>query len=187
MKRILLAFAFVLLIFPVPCAETPKELTLTTLPVSFTAGITHYAGFLGHQVSNTIRPADSEFLTGLEFSKIDDSGLNYTTDDFYFFIQVFDMNPVAVSIISAAPLKNGSGLELSYTNSGSNTMGDFPESDTSISEANPREIYSESEAGEDCSKPRHHNLRFNFNIPVSSITETGKYTSSIKMKIETEN
>lgn len=187
MKRFLLSiFIFSNILFCL-IAVTPKEVTYNPIPVEFTSGVTHYAGFVKQRVSGTIKPADSEFLNGLEFDSFDSSGLNYTTGDFYFFIQVFDQNPIAVDIISASPLEDESGNSLSYSNTGSNTMGIFRNSDDNISESDSLKIFSEINSSVDYLKPRVNNLRFNFNIPIEDITVPGSYRGTITLKIHTES
>ena len=184
MRRFLIALIALLIPFAIYAQVLVQN---DLLPVSFTAGITHYAGFTDYMVSGTIRPADSELLSGpLVFKNIDSSGINYTTGDFYFFLQIFDPHPVAVDIISASPLINETGHQVSYNNTGSNTMSDFSSSDSSITAAAPCNIFSESDSV-NLSKPRPYNLRFNFNIPLTSDIGSGPYTGSITLKIYTKD
>lgn len=182
MKRFLCFLVFLFALFQL-IAVSPKEVTYDSIPVEFTSGITHYAGFVEQRVSGTIKPAASLLLDSVPFDSLDDSGQNYTTDDFYFFMQIFDLNPVAVDIVSAEPLKNESGVELHYINNGSNTVEAFKGSDSSISY---REVFSETKSGVDYSKPRADNLRFNFTIPLSSIEAPGPYSGSITLRIRSE-
>lgn len=185
MKRFLCILSFHLILFHL-IAVSPKEVTFESIPVEFTSGITHYAGFVEQRVSGTIKPAESLFLKSIPFDSLDESGRNYTTDDFYFFMQIFDLNPVAVDIISASPLMNENGDELNYINNGSNTVDNFKGSDADISN-NPIEVFSEAKSGADWSKPRPENLRFNFSIPLDSIKASGQYTGSITLRIRTES
>ena len=163
------------------------DISYDTIPVEFTSNITHYAGFSRNRVSGTIKPAKQDTLPYSEnsetlvFKTIDTDSMNYTTDQFFFFMQIFDSDPVEVNIISADPLKlsGNESITLNYTNSSSDTSGQFSGSSSSL----PAQIFSESGTN---LRPRVYNFGFKFNVGINDIKSAGTYEGSIKFEVKSK-
>lgn len=178
MKRIITLLALILFF-----TSFLFSVEVATIPVEFTAGITHNIGFSKSMVSGSIDPGSA--IDSVEFTVSSDF-TNYTTGIFYMYLQLFTDSAVSVYIASN-PLKEvvadgQSGTAIGFSNTGSNTSSRFGSiKATGFS----RDLLFE-EANADTSYPRTYNFEFNLTVPINNVVVGSSYSGVITISLETK-
>ena len=179
MRKACFLILMIFLVLSLSAADDPSTMVVYDAPstrVEFTAGLTHNIGFSSRDFSgSTIKPSAEYEITGdtIAFDNISEDFMNYTTDTFYFYLQVFTTDHVK-ALVSSHPALSSGASSIHYTNlgysaySGSAMTGDAVLVD---------------ETGVDTTIPRPYFRALQFSVPVSSVTGNTKYTSSLVVTV----
>lgn len=179
------AYLIVLMIFPMlylSSADIPSEMVVYDAPstrVEFTVGLTHNIGFSSRDFSgSTIKPSEEYEITGdtIAFDNISEDFMSYTTDIFYFYLQVFTTDPVK-AVVSSHPALSSSSGSVHYTNLGYSRYS---------GSAMTTEAVLVDEIGVDTSVPRPYFRALQFSVPVDAVTNT-RYSSSLTVTVSPIN
>ena len=104
----------------------------------------------------------------------------YTTGQFHFYAQLFQTNPISITIKGNGPLKNDAN-EIQYVNVGAATAEKYSGSEAVDEIVLVDEIKLDEEK---LSYPRVYSFDFEFQVPFDSVNDkTGSYSSSITIII----
>ena len=108
----------------------------------------------------------------------------YTTGQFHFYAQLFQTNPISITIKGNGPLKNDANEEIQYVNVGAATAEKYSGSDV-VGEI---ELVNEGTLGtEKLSYPRVYSFDFEFQVPFDSINDkNGSYSSYVTIVISSD-
>ena len=184
MRKAYLIILMIFLVLPLSAEDDISTMVVYDAPstrVEFTVGLTHNIGFSSRDFSgSTIKPSEEYEITGdtIAFDNISEDFMSYTTDIFYFYLQVFTTEPVKAVIGSHPALSSTGASSVHYTNLGYSGYS---------GSAMTTEAVLVDETGVDTTIPRPYFRALQFSVPVSSVTGNNKYTSSLMVTVSSIN